>query len=73
MNSDRDGRPKSREEIDALFDVAGREPEAIRQLTNSVDELLEVQAAKQALAALQAADVRAALELRQLRMRRASS
>jgi hypothetical protein len=69
MTSDPDAQPKSPEEIDALFDVAGREPEAIRQLTNSVDRLLEVQAAKQALAGLHAADVRAALEYRQLRMK----
>ena len=55
---------KSPEEIAELFDVVGREPEAIRQLTGWIGELHDVQAAKLALAELTPAEVRAALEYR---------
>jgi hypothetical protein len=55
---------RSPEDIAELFDVVGREPEAIRQLTGWVEELHEVQAAKQALSELTPAEVRAALEYR---------
>jgi hypothetical protein len=54
----------SPEDIAELFDVVGREPEAIRQLTGWVEELHSVQAAKQALSELTPAEVRAALEYR---------
>jgi len=55
---------RSPEEIAELFEIAGRETEAIRQLTGWVAELLEVQAAKDSLMALTPAEVRAALAYR---------
>jgi alcohol dehydrogenase class IV len=57
---------RSPQEIAELFEVAGRETEAIRQLSGCVTDLLEVQAAKESLKALTPAEVRAALEYRRL-------
>jgi len=56
--------PRSTAEIVRLFDVAGREDDAIRQLDGCVARLHEVQQAKAALKGLSAAQLRAALELR---------
>jgi hypothetical protein len=57
---------RSPEEIAELFEIAGREGEAIRQLSSWFTELLEVQAAKDSLTALTPAEVLAALEYRRL-------
>jgi hypothetical protein len=54
------------QEIAELFEIAGRETEAIRQLSGCVTDLLEVQAAKESLKALTPSEVRAALEYRRL-------
>ena len=63
MTNDHGGR-RSPEEIAELFEIAGRETEAIRQLSGCVAELLEVQAAKDCLKSLTPAEVRAAMEHR---------
>ncbi|MDN5894108.1 hypothetical protein BSP109_02211 [Brevibacterium sp. Mu109] len=55
---------RSPEEIANLFDVVGREGEAIRQLSGCVEDLRAVQAAKQTLSTVSPAQVRAALEYR---------
>ena len=47
-----------------LFDVAGREDDAIAQLDGCVARLREVQQAKAALKSLPASELRAALEFR---------
>jgi len=52
------------QEIARLFEIAGRETDAIRQLSGCVEQLHEAQAAKQALKGLTPAEVRAALEYR---------
>jgi hypothetical protein len=57
---------RSPQEIAELFEVAGRETEAICQLSGCVTDLLEVQAAKESLKALTPAEVRAALDYRRL-------
>ena len=54
--------PRTPQEIAELFTIAGRETEAIQQLTGCVEQLHEVQAAKRELASLTPAEVRAALE-----------
>jgi hypothetical protein len=59
-----DGGARTPEDIAVLFTVAGREDEAIQQLTCWVAQLHEVQAAKGKLATLTPAEVRAALEYR---------
>jgi hypothetical protein len=59
-----DGEPRTPEQIAELFAVAGREIEAIEQLTGCVAQLHEVQAAKAQLATLTPAEVRAALKFR---------
>ena len=59
-----DDETRTPEQIAELFAVAGREIEAIEQLTGCVAQLHEVQAAKAQLATLTPAEVRAALELR---------
>ena len=64
MTNTQDGGPRTPEEIAELFTVAGRETEAIQQLTGCVEQLHEVQAAKRELATLTPAEVRAALEYR---------
>jgi hypothetical protein len=51
-------------EIARLFEVAGREGEAIRRLDGCVTELHEVQAAKTALQKLAPTQLRAALDYR---------
>jgi len=51
-------------EVARLFDVAGREDEAIRLLEGCVTRLHEVQQAKAALKGLTASELRAALEFR---------
>jgi len=70
MTTNHEGASRSAEEIAQLFEIAGRETEAmseaIQQLSGCVDQLLEVHAAKQALMTLTPAEVRAALELRRL-------
>ena len=68
MTNDHDGH-RGPEQIAELFEIAGRETEAIRQLSGCVAELLEVQAARDTLKALTPAEVRAALEYRQLALR----
>ena len=52
-------------EIARLFDVAGREDEAIRLLDGCMTRLHEVQQAKAALKGLTARELREALEFRQ--------
>lgn len=56
--------PQSPAEIAGLLDVIGRESETIHRLSGCVEDLREVQAAKQALATVSAAGVRSALEHR---------
>ena len=63
MTNTQDG-PRTPQEIAELFTIAGRETEAIQQLTGRVEQLHEVQAAKRELASLTPAEVRAALEFR---------
>lgn len=55
---------RSTAEVARLFDVAGREDDAIAQLDGCVARLREVQQAKAALKSLPAAELRAALEFR---------
>jgi len=64
MTDTQDGGTRTPGEIAELFTIAGRETEAIRQLTGCVEQLHQVQAAKRALAILTPAEVRAALEFR---------
>ena len=64
MTNTQDGATRTPEEIAELFAIAGRETEAIEQLTGCVEQLHEVQAAKAELASLTPAEVRAALEFR---------
>jgi len=59
---DKSDRPTA--EIARLFDVGGREDEAIRLLDGCMPRLHEVLQAKAALKGLTAPEVRAALELR---------
>ena len=56
--------PRTPQEIADLFTIAGRETEAIQQLTGCVEQLHEVQAANRELVTLTPAEVRAALEFR---------
>ena len=71
MTNTHDGEPRTPEEIAELFAIAGRETEAIEQLTGCVAQLHEVQAAKAQLATLTPAEVRAALEFRRGSLREA--
>ena len=64
MTNTQDGGPRTPEEIADLFTITGRETEAITQRTGCVEQLHQVQAAKQKLANLTPAEVRAALEYR---------
>lgn len=64
MTNAHDGETRTPEQIAELFAIAGREIEAIEQLTGCVAQLHEVQAAKAQLATLTPAEVRAALEFR---------
>ncbi len=64
MTSTHDGETRTPDQIAELFAIAGREIEAIEQLTGCVAQLHEVQAAKAQLATLTPAEVRAALEFR---------
>jgi hypothetical protein len=64
INTQGDGEARTPEQIAELFAIAGRETEAIEQLTGCVAQLHEVQAAKAQLASLTPAEVRAALEFR---------
>ena len=64
MTNTHDGETRTPEQIAELFAIAGREVEAIEQLTGCVAQLHEVQAAKAQLATLTPAEVRAALEFR---------
>jgi hypothetical protein len=59
-----DGTDPLTAEIARLFDVAGREDEAIRLLDNCMTRLHEVQQAKAALKGLTARELREVLELR---------
>ncbi|MCV5111855.1 hypothetical protein OFM52_31860, partial [Escherichia coli] len=59
-----DGETRTPEQVAELVAIAGREIEAIEQLTGCVAQLPEVQAAKAQLATLTPAEVRAALEFR---------
>lgn len=59
-----DAEQRSAAEVARLFDIAGREDEALRLLDGCVAQLREVQDAKAALKMLPAADLRAALEFR---------
>ena len=63
-NTQGDGESRTPEQVAELFAIAGREIEAIEQLTGCVAQLHEVQAAKAELASLTPAEVRAALEFR---------
>jgi hypothetical protein len=53
---------RSPEEISRLFDIVGRESSTIRQLSGCVEQLLEVELAKESLKTLTPADVTAALQ-----------
>ena len=64
MTNTHDGESRTPEQVAELFATAGREIEAIEQLTGCVAQLHEVQAAKAQLATLTPAEVRAALEFR---------
>ena len=64
MTNTHDGETRTPEQVAELFAIAGREIEAIEQLTGCVAQLHEVQAAKAQLATLTPAEVRAALEFR---------
>ena len=64
MTNTHDGGHRSPEEIAELFAIAGRETEAIEQLTGCVEQLHEVQAAKGSWPPCTPAEVRAALEYR---------
>ena len=64
MTNTHDGESRKPEEIAELFAIAGRETEAIEQLTGCVAQLHEVVAAMAQLATLTPAEVRAALEFR---------
>lgn len=64
MTDIEDGESRTPERIAELFAIAGRETEAIEQLTGCVAQLHEVQAAKAQLASLTPAEVRVALEFR---------
>ena len=64
MGNTHDGETRTPKQIAELFAIAGREIEAIEQLTGCVAQLHEVQAAKAQLATLTPAEVRAALEFR---------
>jgi hypothetical protein len=64
MTNSHDGETRTPEQIAELFAIAGREIDAIEQLTGCVAQLHEVQAAKAQLATLTPAEVRAALEFR---------
>lgn len=64
MTNTHDGETRTPEQIAELFAIAGREIEAIKQLSGCVAQLHEVQAAKAQLATLTPAEVRAALEFR---------
>lgn len=55
---------RSPEEIAELFDIVGRESSTIRQLSGCVEQLLEVESAKESLKTLTSAEVRAALRYR---------
>lgn len=66
MTNEQNGQQRSPQEIAELFEIAGRETDAIRQLSGCVAQLHEVEAAKQTLKALTPAEVRAALEHRRL-------
>ena len=55
---------RSAEQVAHLFDIAGREDEALQLLDGCVAKLREVQEAKAALKTLPASDLRAALEFR---------
>ena len=63
-NTQDDGESRTPEQIAELFAIAGREIEAIEQLTGCVAQLQEVQDAKAQLASLTPTEVRAALEFR---------
>lgn len=64
MTNTHNGETRTPEQVAELFAIAGREVEAIEQLTGCVAHLHEVQAAKAQLANLTPAEVRAALEFR---------
>ena len=64
MTNTRDGDTRTPEQIAELFAIAGREIDAVEQLTGCVAQLHEVQAAKAQPATLTPVEVRAALEFR---------
>ena len=64
MTDTQRGGIRSPEEIAELFTIAGRETDAIKQLTGCVEQLHEVQAAKEQASSLTSTEVRAALEYR---------
>ena len=72
MTSNQDERQptveRSPEQIAELFEVAGREGDAIRQLTGCVRQLQRAQEAKHTLSTLTPAEIRGALDLRRLRV-----
>lgn len=69
MTNNHDGEPRTPEQIAELFAIAGREIEAVEQLTGCVAQLHEVQAATAQLAILTPAEIRAALEFRRCALR----
>ncbi|WP_155892841.1 hypothetical protein [Intrasporangium chromatireducens] len=61
---DHEHEQRSAADAARLFDIAGREDEALQLLDGCVSQLHEVQAAKAALKMLPEAELRAALEFR---------
>jgi hypothetical protein len=69
MTNTHDGETRRPEQIAELLTIAGREIEAVEQLTGCVAQLHEVQAAKAQLATPTPAEVCAALEFRRFALR----
>ncbi len=61
---------RSMDEVDILLDRAGNEAAAIDELSAALDRLRQAQSAKEQLASLAAAQLRAALEARRQRLGR---
>ena len=72
MTSNQDERQptveRSPAQIAELFEIAGRETDAIRELTGCVQQLQLAQEAKHTLSTLTPAEIRGALNLRRLRV-----
>lgn len=58
------GEGRSPERVAELLELAGREPQVIRQITNCLEQLTQTQAAKRELCELTSAEVQDAVEYR---------